>query len=134
MRLTRSPLSHSLLTCEGALGLVAVKNLTEEGFDVVGFEKNHWVGGLWHFTEEDKTSILKCKPRMPMGDNVCSSKANMRKATTINISKERVCELCVWLFPIVKLTLWDKRRAALQIFLSKTMSPVTPAAQMCSGI
>ncbi|KAK1764305.1 monooxygenase aurF [Phialemonium atrogriseum] len=42
----------------GALGLVTLKDLAEEGFEVVGFERNSYVGGLWHFTEEDKTSVL----------------------------------------------------------------------------
>ena len=55
----------------GVLGLVAVKNLAEEGFDVTGFDANSYVGGLWHFTEDDKTSVLP--------------------STVINISKERVC-------------------------------------------
>ncbi|KAM5366863.1 hypothetical protein ACJZ2D_010315 [Fusarium nematophilum] len=55
----------------GVLGLVAVKNLTEEGFDVTGFERNSYVGGLWHYTDEDKTSVLP--------------------TTVINISKERGC-------------------------------------------
>jgi dimethylaniline monooxygenase (N-oxide forming) len=40
---------------------VAVKNLTEEGFDVTGFDRNSYVGGLWHYTEEDKTSVLPSK-------------------------------------------------------------------------
>lgn len=44
----------------GALGLVAVKNLVEEGFDVTGFERNDYVGGLWKYTEEEKTSVLMC--------------------------------------------------------------------------
>ncbi|UPK97593.1 hypothetical protein LCI18_008528 [Fusarium solani-melongenae] len=55
----------------GVLGLVAVKNLTEEGFDVTGFDRNSYVGGLWHYTDEDKTSVLP--------------------TTIINISKERGC-------------------------------------------
>lgn len=42
----------------GVMGLVAVKNLTEEGFDVTGFDRNDYVGGLWHYTDEDKTSVL----------------------------------------------------------------------------
>ncbi|KAF5022589.1 hypothetical protein F66182_5360 [Fusarium sp. NRRL 66182] len=55
----------------GVLGLVAVKNLTEEGFNVTGLERNSYVGGLWHYTDQDKTSVLP--------------------TTTINISKERGC-------------------------------------------
>ncbi|ETR98328.1 FAD/NAD(P)-binding domain-containing protein [Trichoderma reesei RUT C-30] len=44
----------------GAMGIVAVKNLLEEGFDVVGFERSSYSGGLWHFTEdEDTLSIIE---------------------------------------------------------------------------
>lgn len=43
----------------GALGLVAVKNLLEEGFDVTGFDRNDYVGGLWRYTEDARTSVLK---------------------------------------------------------------------------
>ena len=54
----------------GPAGLVALKNLLEEGFDAIGFDKNPHVGGLWQYTEEDKTSVLQ--------------------STVVNISKERV--------------------------------------------
>lgn len=54
----------------GPAGLVALKNLLEEGFEVTGFDKNPYVGGLWQYTEEDKTSVLQ--------------------STVVNISKERV--------------------------------------------
>ncbi|KAF7558843.1 hypothetical protein G7046_g5305 [Stylonectria norvegica] len=47
----------------GAMGIVAVKNLLEEGFDVTGFERSAYVGGLWHFTEDEETlSVLECIP------------------------------------------------------------------------
>ncbi|KAM0271311.1 hypothetical protein ACHAPA_002918 [Fusarium lateritium] len=42
----------------GVMGLVAVKNLTEEGFDVTGFDRNDYVGGLWHYTDKGTTSVL----------------------------------------------------------------------------
>ena len=43
----------------GALGLVATKNLIEEGFEVTTFEKNTYVGGLWHATQDPlETSAL----------------------------------------------------------------------------
>lgn len=42
----------------GAFGIVSLKNLAEEGFQVTGFERNSYVGGLWKFTREDKTSVL----------------------------------------------------------------------------
>jgi dimethylaniline monooxygenase (N-oxide forming) len=45
------------------MGIVAVKNLLEEGFNVTGFERSSYVGGLWHFTEDPETlSVLKSKP------------------------------------------------------------------------
>ncbi|PTB44171.1 hypothetical protein M441DRAFT_186554 [Trichoderma asperellum CBS 433.97] len=44
----------------GAGGIVAVKNLLEEGFDVVGFERSSYIGGLWHFNEDENTlSVLE---------------------------------------------------------------------------
>lgn len=44
------------------MGIVAVKNLREEGFDVTGFERSSYVGGLWHFTEDEETlSVLECE-------------------------------------------------------------------------
>lgn len=55
----------------GAQGLVAVKNLLEEGFDVTGFEKNNFVGGIWHYSAETRISVLP--------------------TTIVNSSKERAC-------------------------------------------
>jgi dimethylaniline monooxygenase (N-oxide forming) len=43
----------------GACGLVTLKNLLEAGFDAVGYDRNEYVGGLWKFSEEDKTTVLK---------------------------------------------------------------------------
>lgn len=37
----------------------------------MGFDKNDWVGGLWHFTEEDKTSVLPCQSDKTMVGNTC---------------------------------------------------------------
>ncbi|KIW92663.1 uncharacterized protein Z519_06510 [Cladophialophora bantiana CBS 173.52] len=54
-----------------AFGLVALKNLREEGFNATGFDKNLYVGGLRQFTEKDQTSVLEF--------------------TIVNISKERGC-------------------------------------------
>lgn len=51
-----------MLMSTGAMGLVTVKNLLEEGFDVTGFDRNNYIGGLWHFTnDEDTLSVLECK-------------------------------------------------------------------------
>lgn len=55
----------------GAQGLVAVKNLLEEGFDVTGFEKNDFVGGIWHYSAETRVSVLP--------------------TTIVNSSKRRAC-------------------------------------------
>jgi dimethylaniline monooxygenase (N-oxide forming) len=54
----------------GAAGLAALKNLKEEGFEVIGFERNAYIGGLWKYSEDDKTSILA--------------------TTVVNISRDRV--------------------------------------------
>lgn len=46
------------------MGIVAVKNLREEGFDVTGFERSSYLGGLWRFTEDEETlSVLECELR-----------------------------------------------------------------------
>ena len=46
----------------GAMGIVGVKNLIEEGFHVTGFDKSDYVGGLWHYTDEkDTLSVLPCE-------------------------------------------------------------------------
>ncbi|KAJ6438033.1 ABC transporter [Purpureocillium lavendulum] len=43
----------------GAAGLLAIKNLLERGFEVTAFERNSYVGGLWHFTSDmDQVSAL----------------------------------------------------------------------------
>jgi dimethylaniline monooxygenase (N-oxide forming) len=54
----------------GPAGLIALKNLKEEGFDATGFDRNGYIGGVWKFTEEGSTSVLQ--------------------TTLVNISKERV--------------------------------------------
>jgi dimethylaniline monooxygenase (N-oxide forming) len=65
----------------GAAGLVALKNLKEQGFNVTGFERNDYIGGIWKFAEDERTSVLS--------------------TTVVNISKERVretptgnCQIC----------------------------------------
>ncbi|KAJ0305665.1 hypothetical protein Brms1b_010778 [Colletotrichum noveboracense] len=56
----------------GSLGLVALKNCLEEGFEAIDFERSSYVGGLWKYTpDENKTSVLP--------------------TTIVNISKERGC-------------------------------------------
>jgi len=56
---------------EGALGLTAVKNLAEQGFEVTAFEKNDHLGGLWKAGAPQHTTVLE--------------------STIANFSKQRVC-------------------------------------------
>lgn len=43
----------------GPLGLIATKNLAEEGFEVTAFERADSVGGLWRATTNTQhTSVL----------------------------------------------------------------------------
>ncbi|KFY16435.1 hypothetical protein V492_01344 [Pseudogymnoascus sp. VKM F-4246] len=43
----------------GAYGIVTVKNMLEVGFDVVGYDRNEYIGGLWTVTADPgKTSVL----------------------------------------------------------------------------
>ncbi|OTA01161.1 Flavin-containing monooxygenase [Trichoderma parareesei] len=42
----------------GIAGLSACKNLTEAGFDVTGFDASDAIGGLWHYSEGERTSCL----------------------------------------------------------------------------
>ncbi|KAL6856409.1 flavin monooxygenase-like protein [Trichoderma novae-zelandiae] len=42
----------------GISGLSACKNLTEAGFDVTGFDASDAIGGLWHYSEGERTSCL----------------------------------------------------------------------------
>ncbi|VUC25460.1 unnamed protein product [Clonostachys rosea] len=52
-----TPLLHRTVAVVGlgAMGIVTVKNLLEEGFDVTGFERQNYIGGVWHFTEDKDT-------------------------------------------------------------------------------
>jgi dimethylaniline monooxygenase (N-oxide forming) len=44
----------------GAIGLVTTKNFLEQGFDVTTYERNDYVGGLWHATDDlNQTSVLE---------------------------------------------------------------------------
>ncbi|EKB48003.1 flavin-containing monooxygenase [Cecembia lonarensis] len=42
----------------GPSGITALKNLLDEGLDVVAFDRNHDVGGNWIFTEKDSHSSV----------------------------------------------------------------------------
>ncbi|KAJ9622083.1 hypothetical protein H2203_006964 [Taxawa tesnikishii (nom. ined.)] len=41
----------------GPLGLAAIKNLTEDGFDVTGYEARGYVGGLWKYSTDSSISV-----------------------------------------------------------------------------
>lgn len=41
----------------GPLGLMAIKNFKDDGFDVTGYESRAWVGGLWNYSDDDKLSV-----------------------------------------------------------------------------
>ena len=44
----------------GVIGLGALKNLLEEGFDVTAFEKSDDVGGIWNYTDgSERTSAAE---------------------------------------------------------------------------
>jgi len=43
----------------GPLGLSAMKNLKEEGFDVTGFEARSFVGGIWHYSTDSALSVTE---------------------------------------------------------------------------
>lgn len=55
----------------GAHGIATVKNFLEAGYEVIGFDANEYVGGLWHWHEGDALTALP--------------------TTTINVSRERAC-------------------------------------------
>ena len=40
----------------GPLGLMALKNLKEDGFEVRGFERRTWVGGVWKQSHDSHLS------------------------------------------------------------------------------
>ena len=43
----------------GPLGLMAIKNLKEDGFTVTGFEKRAYVGGLWKQSQDSSVSVTE---------------------------------------------------------------------------
>jgi dimethylaniline monooxygenase (N-oxide forming) len=55
----------------GAQGVNTVKNLLEQGFTVTGFDRNSYIGGIWHYSAENHVSALP--------------------TTVVNISRERGC-------------------------------------------
>ena len=43
----------------GVLGLLAIKNLKEQGLQPTAFEQNEFVGGNWHVSERDQTTATE---------------------------------------------------------------------------
>ncbi|KAK5275863.1 hypothetical protein LTR40_012378, partial [Exophiala xenobiotica] len=43
----------------GPTGLMALKNLKEDGFEVTGFEKRGYVGGLWKQSHDSSLSVTE---------------------------------------------------------------------------
>jgi dimethylaniline monooxygenase (N-oxide forming) len=41
----------------GPVGLMALKNMRENGFDAVAFEKRSYIGGLWKYTNDGSISV-----------------------------------------------------------------------------
>ncbi|KAH7143675.1 flavin monooxygenase-like protein [Dactylonectria macrodidyma] len=75
------------------MGIVAVKNLREEGFDVTGFERSAHVGGLWRFTEDDNTlSVLETTVVNVAIDRGCYTDFPFRKGTPPFCSARQVHE------------------------------------------
>jgi dimethylaniline monooxygenase (N-oxide forming) len=56
----RVAFSNSTDFFAGIAGITALKNLREEGFDAIGFEKSPHIGGLWRWTADQETlSVTK---------------------------------------------------------------------------
>ena len=52
--------NHVCVVGAGMLGLLALKNLKEQGLKVTSFERNDYIGGTWHFSmRPDQTSALE---------------------------------------------------------------------------
>lgn len=43
----------------GPCGLMALKNLKEEGFDVTVFEARDWIGGIWQYSTDSALSVAE---------------------------------------------------------------------------
>ena len=41
----------------GPLGLMALKNFKEDGFDVTLYESRSWIGGLWKYSDDSSLSV-----------------------------------------------------------------------------
>jgi dimethylaniline monooxygenase (N-oxide forming) len=43
----------------GPLGLIALKSLKEDGFEVTGYEARSWAGGLWRYSDDASLSVAE---------------------------------------------------------------------------
>ncbi len=103
-------------TIIGALGIATVKNLVEAGFDVTGFDSNSYVGGLWHYTDEDKTSVLPSKWSRSILIHDVADEPNSHRHK--HFQGEGRC-LAIYIFPSLRHTeTW--RRAAIPTFPFQT--------------
>lgn len=65
----------------GVLGLLAIKNLLEQGLKVTAFERNEYIGGTWHVSldPEQLTALSSTTAN--------TSRQAVRKPTVHNASK-----------------------------------------------
>lgn len=43
----------------GPLGLMALKNMREDGLDATAYDSRAWIGGLWNYSEDNKLSVAE---------------------------------------------------------------------------
>lgn len=43
----------------GVLGLLAIKNLKEQGLQPTALERNDFIAGNWHVSQRDQTSVVE---------------------------------------------------------------------------
>jgi dimethylaniline monooxygenase (N-oxide forming) len=43
----------------GPLGLLSLKNLREDGFDVTAFEARPFIGGIWRYSDDERLSVAE---------------------------------------------------------------------------
>ena len=48
----------------GPFGLVTTKNLLEQGFETTAFERNEYVGGLWHSVKDGHNTTATEQTRL----------------------------------------------------------------------
>ena len=76
---------------KGVSGITAVKNLVDQGFDVTGYERNDFIGGLWQFNEDpEQTTALRS---MSFFGSSMIQRLIELSATKTNASKQFACRL-----------------------------------------